>query len=682
MARVNYWLPCLLLVAVAAAPAFAGSDETATAKNPTVADATVAPASPSAMNLAPAGAGNITALLGVLVMKGVLAPAEARSIETSAPGTEFQALVDTLTRKGVVSASDLTSVAVASPSGSQPATPPGLPNADPSSAPQVATGQTKAEGPKVVNAVAVVRVLPVDPPVKGGLVAAFKIGGISVTPYGFIKATAVHDSSAPNGDDFPFPGIFLNSSSPFNTGPTTDPSFHLKARSTRFGANFEWPDISPKLTITGRVEGDFEQNFSEVDNADVSSIRNPAPRLRLGYVRLDYAATDRTDLFFEGGQDWSLFGSSALPNLLDTTFLGAYWGNIWERTPQFRLGMVQKLSPWRNLKFSPEVALMMPSTGEILKLGGSLGAQLGEGERQGADSGKPELEARTVLQFQLDKAPGVTPAQLIWSGYEGQRTSITTNGDFSAAQTTLLAGTTFAKGFTASSHMYGNQLAVQLPTRWFTIVASAYRGGDMRFMLGGQLATYFTDTTSLYQVQQFGTVDGVAGTAAGPSLLGCTVNAPIGSACTAAGGLNQVAREHPIGAFGGFVNLGLPLSRWFHADPKGRNAGWQLYFDVGKDQVVHHDAQHALGIGCGSADGLTPCDNPTTDPLAFLPLQQGKMAAATLYYKLNQWCTFGFEQSYYGTRTVPDLGTIYVIAGKPSFEWQDHRSEFGPIFTF
>ena len=58
------------------------------------------------------------------------------------------------------------------------------------------------------------------------------------------------------------------------------------------------------------------------------------------------------------------------------------------------------------------------------------------------------------------------------------------------------------------------------------------------------------------------------------------------------------------------------------------------------------------------------------------------MAAATLYYKLNQWCTFGFEQSYYATRTVPDLGTIYVIAGKPSFEWQDHRSEFGPIFTF
>jgi hypothetical protein len=629
-------------------------------------------------------------LVQLLVSKGVLTAQEAKTITAVPSAEQHDRLLGLLRDKGLISADEFSSLS-APPASAQVA--PGLIASTtpmvpatlapvPAPIPQVATGQTKAEGPKVVNAVAVVRVLPVDPPVKGGLVPAFKIGGISVTPYGFIKATAVHDSSAPNGDDFPFPGIFLNSSSPFNTGPTTDPSFHLKARATRFGANFEWPDISPKLTLTGRVEGDFEQNFSEVDNADISSIRNPAPRLRLAYVRMDYAATDRTDLFFEGGQNWSIFGSSALPNLLDTTFLGAFWGNIWERTPQFRVGMVQKLSTWRNLKFSPEFAIMMPSTGQILKLGGSLGAQLGEGERQGADSGRPELEARAVLQFQLDKATGVAPAQILWSGYDARRTSITTNSDFTSAQTTALAGTSFAKGFTASSNMYGNQIAVQLPTRWFTIVASAYRGGDMRFMLAGQLSTYFTDTTGLYQLQQFGTVDGVAGVASGPSLLGCTVNAAVGAACTAAGGTNQVARERPVGAFGGFINLGLPISRWFNADPKGRNAGWQLYLDIGKDQVVHQDALHALGIGCNSADALTPCDNPKTNPLAYLPLLQGRMAAATLYYKLNQWCTFGIEESYYGTRTVPELGTIYVIAGKPSYLWQDHRTEFGPIFTF
>ena len=59
-----------------------------------------------------------------------------------------------------------------------------------------------------------------------------------------------------------------------NTGPTNDPEFHLKARSSRIGANFEWPDISPKVTLTGSIEGDFEGNFSEVDNRDVSSIRS------------------------------------------------------------------------------------------------------------------------------------------------------------------------------------------------------------------------------------------------------------------------------------------------------------------------------------------------------------------------------------------------------------------------
>jgi len=675
--RILYSL-CLLL-SLACLPALAASpDSDKDSNNNDAAVTTSAAGSPATSRV------DVHGLLGVLVSKGVLASTEASAIEKAPAPSQVEALISVLHRKGVVTTSDLSSLASdkPAPATAVPAVTPAATPAVGAASPQVATTQTEATGPKTVNAVAAVRVLPVDPPVKGGLVPVFKIGGVSVTPYGFLKATAVHDSSAPNGDDFPFPGIFLNSTSPFNTGPTADPSFHLKARSSRFGANFEWPDISPKLILTGRVEGDFEGNFSEVDNADVSSIRNPSPRLRLAYVRLDYTASEKTDLFFEGGQDWSLFGSSALPNLLETTFLGAFWGNVWERTPQFRLGVVQKLSKWRNLKFSPEVALMMPSTGEILKLGGNLGAQFGEGERQGADSGRPELEARTVLQFQLDKAPGVTPAQLIWSGYDGQRSSITSNSDFTSAQTTALAGTTFAKGFTASSHMYGNQLAVQLPTRWFTVVASVYRGGDMRFMLAGQLATYFTDTTGLYQVQQFQTVDGVAGVASGPSLLGCTVNAAVGPACLAAGGNIQVAREHPIGAFGGFANLGLPLSRWFHADPKGHNAGWQLLFDVGKDQVVHHDALHALGIGCTSADGLTPCDNPKVDALAFLPLQQGRMAAATLYYKLNAWCTFGYEQSYYAARTVPELGPLYVIAGQPSRLWKDVRSEFGPIFTF
>ena len=94
---------------------------------------------------------------------------------------------------------------------------------------------------------------------------------------------------------------------------------------------------------------------------------------------------------------------------------------------------------------------MMPSSGQIYKLNNAMGgfeAQIGEGEREGADSGRPELESRIVLQFQLDKAPGVASAQLIWSGYEARRTSVTTalgtaGGDYTTTQQTELNGTLF-----------------------------------------------------------------------------------------------------------------------------------------------------------------------------------------------------------------------------------------------
>jgi len=56
------------------------------------------------------------------------------------------------------------------------------------------------------------------------------------------------------------------------------------------------------------------------------------------------------------------------------------------------------------------------------------------------------------------------------------------------------------------------------------------------------------------------------------------------------------------------------------------------------------------------------------------------MAAVTLYYKVNQWASFGFEQSIYATRLEP--GGNYSFAGKASNEWQDHRTEFGPTFSF
>jgi hypothetical protein len=610
----------------------------------------------------------------------VLAPSEVSAIRNAAPNAQFQALVEALSRKGIVSAADLS--AAASPA-AQPSAAPVAPvsapvataNAEPS--PQaghptpVIQGTQPPPPPTVVPAIAPLRVIAADPPKKDGLNAAFRMGPVKMTPYGFIKATAAHDSSAPDGDDFPFIGLFLNSGQALSTGPTQDPEFHIKARSTRIGANIEWPDSSPHLTITGRIEADFEGMFSTVDNRDITSIRNPSPQLRLAYVRMDYAPNDNTDVFFEGGQDWSIFGSTALPNILETTFLGAFYGDIYTRSPQFMGGLIHRLGG--SFKLLPTVAIMMPSSGEIDKLcntGAVAGAtclsgyenQLGQGERQGADADRPELEARLALQWQLDKAPGVAPAQFFWSGFHSRRTSIVPKEAYLCAggENPLACSeeAAFPNGFQTSSKQYGNQLALQLPTRWFTLVASGYMGGDLRFFLGGQVSSFVNDSGGLSGVTTgYEPLDGVVNASGAPA-LGCSV-ALQGGICP--NGDAVIVPQKPMRGFGGFVNIGLPISRWFNADPKGHNAGWQLYFHAGKDQAVHKDLINPNFSGQ-------------------LPLLMGKMFAATLYYKLNPWCTFGFEQSVYGTRLEP--GVNYDIAGSPDNLWQDHRTEFGPIFTF
>jgi hypothetical protein len=681
----------LLILALTVAPVMAGSDDgkpvNANAENGAAPAATPANPNPSPSPTPALGNANVTALLGVLVMKGVLAPTEANAIRNAAPDAEFQLLVEALSRKGLLSTADLS--AAASPA-AQPAAPVEAREsvssslAGPEASPQAQT-QTKPEPPRpsrvageraplgpVPPAIAPIRVFPVDAPKTGGL-AGIKAGPITLAPYGFIKATVVHDSSDPDGDDFPFPGIWLNAggNSTLNTGPTKDPEFHVKARSTRFGLNVEWPDLSKNLTLTGKIEGDFEGNFSEVDNRDVTSIRNNEPQLRLAFVRMDYHASENTDIFFVGGQDWTLFGSGALMNIVETTFNGAFWGNIYTRSPQLRVGFIQTLEKERHVNLEGQFGVMMPSSGQILKLGSvGLAGQLGQGEREGADSDRPEYEGRAALSYQIDKAPGVAPAQIALTGFHARRTSIVPNSSYlcdggaNALACSLEAQ--FPNGFQASSPMWGGQIVAQIPTRWFTLVATAYRGGDLRFYLGGQLNTFATDTSNLTAVTgPYVTADGGPLAAAGGAVLGCTA-ALVGGACPT--GDAVVAPQRPIRAFGGFVQLGLPLSRWFNADPKGHNAGWQLHFTLGKDQVNNHDLNNP-GF-TGNANIAAP-----------LPLLMGKSAIATLYYKVNTWASFAFEQSVYATRLEDHL-MLYTIAGQPNNEWQDHRTEFGPIFTF
>jgi hypothetical protein len=719
--NLKQWLCSLLLAAISVAPGFAGTSDGAESKNSPAANSanssnTAEPATPASPNPSPSPSPNlspstthppintnITVLLNVLVTKGVLAPSEANAIRNAAPEAEFQLLVEALARKGLLTASDM--AAVASPAPQPVAAAPGPENETISSSsssltvaeasqqtqpgpgqpvPSRVAGELPHTPPSVITAVTPVRVFPIDAPKTGGL-SGIKAGPITLAPYGFIKATVIHDSSDPDGDDFPFPGIWLNSGNILSTGPTQDPEFHIKARSTRFGLNLEWPDISKNLTLTGKIEGDLEGNFSEVDNRDVTSIRSNMPQLRLAFVRLDYHASDRTDFFFVGGQDWTLFGSGALMNIVETTFNGAFWGNPYGRSPQLRGGFIETLDPVHRVNLEGQVGIMMPSSGQILKLGSlGLAGQIGQGEREGADSDRPEWEGRVALSYQVDPAPGVAPAQIALAGFHGSRTSIAYNLSASGSSVpygTLCATTnyctTFPNGFQASSTMWGGQIVAQIPTRWFTLVASAYKGGDMRFLLAGQLNTFATDVGGLTGVQgPFPTLDGGPLAAAGGAVLGCSgtftatgtpVNGITPGTCA---GTVVVAPQRPIRAFGGFVQLGLPLSRWFNADPHGHNAGWQLHFTLGKDQVVNRDLNNPGFNPIYNGGGTAP-----------LPLLMGKSAIGTLYYKLNTWATFAFEQSIYATRGL-DHANIYTIAGTPSNEWQDHRTEAGPIFTF
>jgi hypothetical protein len=133
-------------------------------------------------------------------------------------------------------------------------------------------------------------------------------------------------------------------------------------------------------------------------------------------------------------------------------------------------------------------------------------------------------------------------------------------------------------------------------------------------------------------------------------------------------GMPVVAPQRSVRGYGGFVQLGLPLSRWFNAEPKGRNAGWQAYFEYGLDAANANDFRFAKDIGPTTGGG---------------PIKSN-LKAVTVFYRMNPWVQFGYEQSYYGSYALPDTSGVCTtkVAGLPNCKVVDWRSEFGPVFTF
>jgi len=605
-------------------------------------------------------------LVRVLQAKGILTPEEVAQIsQASSAGDADRRLANLLLMKGVISQADYdqtvgapammnaSTAAASSPTAVAAVYRVPINNGVYSGASAAPARTPPPEGPTVIPAVTPVRVLPIDVPKQGGLIPDIKLGsGASLKLYGFFKASAVEDTASSGGptfgsNDFPLPLLLAD------TGPTSDPQFHIKARSFRIGSQFEWAPKNSDLVLTGKVEADYEGDFTNANSVNISSVRNGQFRTRLAWARVDTKLGGTLPWFALFGQDWALY-SSSLPNIYETTGTAIGMGALWERVPQFRTG-VQFHSG--DLKIQPEFAIVLPVAGSSL-LTDEQRARFGD--RAGAESNEPALESRIVLQFPLSHNwLNVAPAQLIVSGHHARINEIIPSTSLSAAVVPGSTGcatppcsllTTFPHGIQDGNPQNIWTAEAQLPTPWVTWVTKFYRGDDMRFPFAGQLNDVFTDlngTTSVGSALSFTGKSipfGCLGGTAAP--LNCNGN-PI-----------TIGSLRPIRGQGGFSELTFPLSRIFHADPSGHNAGWSLHVMYGTDRANAADTRRPGG------NGLVRTDLDT----------------ASLNYKVNSWMTIVNEVSYIDTRAANRGGKLF--RGLPATQAHSWRNEFGTIFTF
>ena len=575
------------------------------------------------------GSNSTDPLVRVLLTKGLLTTEEARSITMKASPAEQRDRLATLLRdKGVISASEFEAVRTVAPNENVALK---TMNADyRSSAPEKPAAAPQPSPPTVIAAVAPVRLLGIDTPKREGLIPDIRLGtGARLKLYGIFKTSFIHDSSSPQGNDFPLPLLAAD------TGPNNSPEFHLRARGLRLGANFEWLDPTPQITLTGKIEFDFEGDFTRANNRNISSIRSSQPSIRLAWVRIDRWFNDKTSAFALFGQDWAPFVSSTMPNMIENTnFGGLGYGAAYTRIPQARFGFNHKFGGWRDFRFGPEIAIVLPAFGDLPT---DVTNQTGFGERQGADSQQPGVQGRAVFQWQLDKAASVSPAQFIVSFEHARRRAIVTAANVPAAFRAA-----FPSGAEVGSSSNGFSVEMQLPTRFVTVVSKYYDGSDLRFFFAGQLLSNFNDTARLTGTASAASIDGASTVVFG--LLN---------------GLPVVAPQRPVRGQGGFIQFGFPLSRIFNADPKGRNAGWTAYLYYGDDQATARDARRFGARGARS-----------------------DLFSGNIQYKWNQWITFAYEQGYYRTRADNRAGILPLFRGIPSFTAHNIRSEFAAIFTF
>src|SRR3989441_11222967 len=226
----------------------------------------------------------VNPLVRVLQAKGILTADEVAQISQASSASDAdERLAKLLLMKGVISQADYDQTVDtpgminASNAGTSSPTPIAAVYRVPlNNGANVAPARTPPpEEPKVIPAVAPLRVLPIDVPKQGGLIPDIKLGsGANMKLYGFFKASAVSDTASSGGPDFgsqdlPRPLLIGG-----DTGPTGDPQVHIKARAFRIGSQFEWVPKDSSIVVTGRVEADYEGDFTNQNSVNISSARN------------------------------------------------------------------------------------------------------------------------------------------------------------------------------------------------------------------------------------------------------------------------------------------------------------------------------------------------------------------------------------------------------------------------
>src|SRR5438445_4263985 len=465
--------------------------------------------------------------------------------------------------------------------------------------------QTASAPPAVIPAAAPLRVLPIDVPKQGGLIPDIKLGsGATIKLDGFFKASAVSDTASSGGpnfgsQDFPLPLMIGG-----DTGPTADPQVHIKARAFRIGSQFEWVPKNSSIVVTGRVEADYEGDFTNQNSVNISSPRNGQFRTRLAWARLDTKLGGSLPWFAEFGQDWTLY-SSTLPSLFETTGTAIGMGSPWERAPMFRTG-VQFHSG--DLKVQPEFAIVLPVAGTSA-LTDEQRARFGD--RAGPESNQPAVESRIVFQFPLSHSwQGVVPAQVIVSGHHAEINEIIPFGNL---PTTVIPGAAGCATATCSIRDFfsrGLQLdnpqniwtaEAQLPTPWVTFTGKYYQGGDLRFPFGGQLNDVFNDLNGAVTIP---TTVAAAVTALDSRtvLFGCTGATGAGATFNCNGNPVVAQSFRPVRGLGGFLEASFPLSSILNFSSEGYNSGWVLHFSYGTDRARAQDVRRSGANGLARTD--------------------------------------------------------------------------------